>query len=37
MHGLLFKDIHFIWSETLAMLTNNPLKLINTINTFELI
>ena len=32
MHGWLFKDIHLAKLETLAMLTNDPLKLNNAIN-----
>ena len=33
MNGWLLKDIHFVWSETLTMLTG-PLKLSNPINIF---
>lgn len=29
MYGLLFKDIHFVELETLAILANDPLKLNN--------
>ena len=34
MHGGLFKNIHVVKLERLAMLSNDPLKLNNVINTF---
>ena len=36
MHGWLFEDINFVWSETLSMLANDLLKLNDAINTFLL-
>ena len=33
-HSLLFSDIHFVWSETLATKANDPLKPNNEINAF---
>ena len=34
MHGCLFKHIHIVKLETLAVLADDPLTLDNTINTF---
>ena len=34
MHGWLFKDIHFIWSDALTVLTTDPLKIHNGITAY---